>query len=386
LLRDLPAFAVTLMVSVALMGMTGCRDPYMPPAVTAPNAYLVVDGTVLSGPDSSYLTLSRTVSLSDSDQSVPETSANLLIEDQSGAVHTFHENGNGLYVLPPTTFPADRKYHLIVRTRDGSQFTSDFTEVKASPPIDSIFWRKDGDLTLYVATHDPSEQTRYYRWSFTEDWEYDSYYNALVGYDRNIQQLYPKTAADMTTQCFRSDHSKDVLIATTANLAHDVVDSQRIHTIAANTERLSTRYSIEVTQYALTRGSFEYWQLLKKNSNQLGTIFDPQPSQVTGNIHNTNHPDEPVIGLFSISGASRMRIFIRNAEVAPWSMPDQAKICEPPKNIRVDSAQYYLYDPAWEPAYYITDLTGGVQHMAIARKECVDCRTRGGSTVKPPYW
>ena len=373
-------------MSAAFLLLTSCRDAYNPPAIKAPNAFLVVDGTVLSGDDTSYISLSRTASLSDSETFHPETAANLLIEDQSGSVFPFHERGNGLYYLAPHQFQEDRKYHLVVRTKDGGQFASDFTEVKASPPIDSVFWRKDGDVAIYVATHDPSDQTRYYRWTFTETWEYDSYYNALVGYDRNNNLLYPKDSTEMTTQCFRSARSTEVLIATTANLAQDVVDSQRIHSIAYRTEPLTTRYSIEVTQYALTKGSFEYWQLLKKNSSQLGTIFDPQPSQVTGNIHNIQNPNEPVIGLFSISGASRKRIFIRNADVAPWALPDQAKICEPPKEIPVDSTIYYLYDPAWEPAYYITDFTGGVQHMAIAKKECVDCRVRGGSTVKPTFW
>ena len=369
-----------------LLLLASCRDPYNPPALSTPKAYLVVDGTVLSGDDTSYITLSRTASLADSENFRPELAASLLIEDQSGAVFPFHERGNGLYALAPQTFLPDRKYHLVVNTRDGAKYASDFTPVKPSPAIDSVFWRKDGDVSIYVATHDTADQTRYYRWTFTETWEYDSYYNALVGYDLNTRVLFPKDPSQMTTQCFRTGQSHEVLIATTANLAKDVVDSQLIRTIPQQTEPLTTRYSIEVTQYALTKGSFEYWQLLKKNSSQLGTLFDPQPSQVTGNLHNLQNPDEPVIGEFNISGASRKRIFIQNAEVAPWALPDQAKTCEPPKQIAVDSAAYYLYDPAWEPAYYITDFTGGLQHMAIAKKECVDCRVRGGSNVKPSFW
>jgi hypothetical protein len=40
-----------------------------------------------------------------------------------------------------------------------------------------------------------------------------------------------------------------------------------------------------VYQYALTKDQYDYWTELKKNSEQLGTLFDAQPSQLNSNIH-----------------------------------------------------------------------------------------------------
>jgi hypothetical protein len=372
---------------ILLTGLGSCRDPYAPPAITLPNHFLVVDGFVNAANDTSWIILSRTANLADTEQHIPETGAIMTLESSNGIViRTFLEKSNGNYMLPPTSLVANGQYRLSIQTTDGERFASDIVPVKSTPPIDSIFWRKDGDVTIYLATHDPSNSTRYYRWSYQEDWEYDSYFNSYLGYDINNHLLYSKTPDQMTTQCFRKAVSTDILVATTARQVEDRLDSVPLMVIPANSEKLTTRYSIEVTQSGMTEQAFEYWQQLQKNATQLGTIFDPLPSSVTGNLHDLTHPERPVLGLFSVTAPSKARIFIRNQQVAPWALPGQSTTCSSPTITVEDSAAYYLYDPKWQPAYYITNLTGGPRGLAVAPQECVDCRVRGGVTTKPAFW
>ncbi|MEJ7664694.1 MAG: DUF4249 family protein [Hymenobacter sp.] len=49
-------------------------------------------------------------------------------------------------------------------------------------------------------------------------------------------------------------------------------------------------YSILVRQYALTPEEFAYWDKLRKNTENLGTLFDPLPSQLSGNVHRLTMP------------------------------------------------------------------------------------------------
>ena len=382
-----PTFAAGAWTLALLFALASCRDPYMPPAITLPNHFLVVDGFVNASPDTSWILLSRTANLSDTQQHRPETGAIMTLEDKNGTViRTFLDEGDGRYMLPPFALPSAMQYRLSIKTTDGGRYASDPVPVKISPPIDSLFFTQDGDVTIYAATHDASNSTRYYKWQYREDWEYDSYYNSLIGYDIDNHVLYHKTADQLTTQCYRSAISSDIMIATTVRQAVDRVDSQLLIRIPVNTERLVTRYSIEVTQFGLSEQAFEYWQQLRKNANQLGTLFDPLPSTVTGNFHDLTHPDRPVLGLFSVMAPSRIRIFIRNQQVAPWALPGQSKTCSTPTFTVEDSAAYYLYDPKWQPAYYITNLTGGPRGLAVAPQECVDCRVHGGVTTKPAFW
>ena len=39
--------------------------------------------------------------------------------------------------------------------------------------------------------------------------------------------------------------------------------------------------------------------LMQKNAESLGSIFDEQPTQITGNIHSVTNPSEQVIGYVS---------------------------------------------------------------------------------------
>jgi hypothetical protein len=56
-------------------------------------------------------------------------------------------------------------------------------------------------------------------------------------------------------------------------------------------ERISSRYSTLVRQFAISPNTYNYWQNLK-NTEQLGTLFDAQPSQLVGNAH-CAVPNEP---------------------------------------------------------------------------------------------
>ena len=57
-----------------------------------------------------------------------------------------------------------------------------------------------------------------------------------------------------------------------------------------------------VNQYALTREAHEYWTLKKNNSESLGGLFDPLPSQAASNFRCVSHPDEPVFGPQTLQG------------------------------------------------------------------------------------
>jgi hypothetical protein len=44
--------------------------------------------------------------------------------------------------------------------------------VQNNPPIDSISWKRDEEgVRVFVNTHNPEGNTRYYRWEFEETWE-----------------------------------------------------------------------------------------------------------------------------------------------------------------------------------------------------------------------
>ncbi len=93
-------------------------------------------------------------------------------------------------------------------------------------------------------------------------------------------------------------------------------------TIPSADEKLSVLYFIKVRQYSISEEAYSYLQKLKKNTEEIGSIFAAQPSQLTGNIHCTTNPSETAIGFVEVSQEKQESIFISNKEVPGWNYDD----------------------------------------------------------------
>jgi hypothetical protein len=268
---------------------------------------------------------------------------------------------------------------LAIRAADGSSYISDFAPVKITPFIDSLTWsQKENDITIYLNTHDPQNNTRYYRWEYTETWDYNTPVEATINFKDG--RIVYRTDDELTKHCWQSAISTDIVQQSTAQLREDVVQQAPVAFFSSQSPRFESKYSINVKQFALTKEAYEYWQILKRNTQQLGSIFDAQPSQLVGNLHNLTKEDEPVIGYITAATMQEKRIFIRRAEVVnPYTPVSGCKSLIIP----VDSAAYYLANPLYVPAHYVGSGGGAI---AITTAECIDCRLAGGTTVRPLFW
>ena len=371
-----------LLYCLAFASLFSCKKPYEPPAIKAENNFLVVEGVINTYPASeTTVKLSHTRRLIDTVVSVPENSARVSIEDNNGASYFLTQTGAGIYKSEPLNLNASGSYRLKIITVNNHQYVSDFVPGKQNVVIDSLTWEKEKDVTIFVNTHDQQNNTRFYRWEYEETWEYHPFFDSNLGYANG--QIYYRDSSNQINQCWSTFSSTDILLASTRKLSEDVITHLPVAVVPARSEKISFKYSILVKQYALTLEAFEYWQILKKNTEQLGTLFDAQPSQLTGNIHNVKDAGEPVIGFISACSIQEKRIFIMHYEVAPWEGPDYnpAGYCDvfiiDPRN----AGDYLNNNTTLAPAYYVSG--GG---LAISKVTCIDCRLHGGSPVKPGFW
>ena len=360
------------------MMVSGCVKPYAPSLQITDNSYLVIDG-LLNADSSSIIRLSRTRNLSDTTPSIPEKAAQVFIEGQTGSLYAFQSTAEGEYTSENSSLNPLDKYRLKIITANGKQYLSDYLEVKQTPDIDSLHWEQHDAIFIYVNTHDPSSQSRYYRWEFTETVEYHAWYESYLDFQNG--QLVFLNPDQYRQICFKTFPSTDILVASSAALSEDVISHQLLQKIPNDNSKISQRYSIEVRQYVLTPDAYQFWQILKQNSEQTGGIFDPQPSQLKSNIHCTTNPQEPVIGFLSASSVKTKRLFIRNGELTDRKDAID-KACDPIIVADFDSLPYYLGSGALLPAY----LLGRSGPIALAPNICVDCRLMGGVTKKPSFW
>jgi hypothetical protein len=189
-------------------------------------------------------------------------------------------------------------------------------------------------------------------------------------------------------QCFANDISTSILLGSTAKLTQDVVYQNPVIFIPSTSEKIGVRYSILLRQYALTSEAFKFWTSLKKNTEQLGSIFDAQPSQINGNIHNLNNPAEAVVGYISTSTVQTKRIFIDDTELPRNWRPDYPVACQ------LDS--FYYSNPKSGQNEVGTLISGSeipissfgirtIEGYLGSSRPCVDCTLRG-KTAPPAFW
>jgi len=400
-----------------------CKVPYQPPVTTTAFNYLVVDGVINSSTaagDSTLIKLSRTFKISTSPVTNPELHAQVSVEDAANNSYALQDAGKGNYVAGPLGLDGSKQYRLRIKTSDNRMYLSDLVAVKPTPPIDSIgFTASPNQLIIYANTHDATNNTRYYRWDYTETWEFHPPYSPYwISNGTKIVPITPAQALQMHT-CWRGAISTDIILASSKQLTQDVIYQTPIAYIPSTSQKLSVEYSIQLKQYAVTEDDYTFVQQTKKNTEQLGSIFDALPSQINGNIHCVTNPAEPVFGYVSITNIQVKRVFIfRNQLPASYTYIDNA--CTTP-----DTAIYQAFKsfyvatyralndyPVVEndliplsssagpvdsitlpppfklrtgPPFFIPGPYPGAAGYFTEPKTCIDCRLFGTS-VKPPYW
>jgi hypothetical protein len=361
----------------------GCKKPYNPPAITAPGSYLVVEGVINAGADSTIITLSHTVNLSAATTVNPETGATVAVEGNDNTSYPLIETSTGHYAIASLNLINTKQYRLSIKTASNQQYLSAFVPVQITPPIDSLgFAVQANGIQVYANTHDSNNNTHYYRWDYGETWQFHAYYDSE--FISNGDTLLPRTLSQQIYFCFTHDTSSTIVLGSSAQLKQDVIYQDPITTIPSTSEKIEIKYSILLRQYALTADAFNFWTNLKKNTEELGSIFDAQPSNINGNIHNVANSGEPVIGYVSACTTQTKRIFINNAQlphswlpVSPYQCAlDSLKGASPPALVTLPVHGFGIIP------WYVKAILAGYLSTTI---ECADCTIRG-TTVQPAFW
>lgn len=246
-------------------------------------------------------------------------------------------------------------------------------EMKPVPVIDSLYYEKmtlkpkdeeyvaQEGCQVYLNTYDPENKTKFYRWEYSETWEFRLPYNV------------PNRV------CWISANSDKINIRNTSVFAEDRVTRYPLNFISNQTDRLRVKYSIRVNQYALTEDEYLYWEKLQNVAEQVGGLYDITPAAIPSNIFCTNDPKENVLGYFSVSAETSKRIFIKDyfsgvVNLYTNCATDTIIGTGPIPNLGISVWVIFNDIDGAPPTRILTDTKG-----------CADCSVRG-TTVEPAFW
>ena len=383
-------------ILVALMiHLNGCITQFIP-KTNEDKKILVVEGLITDQPDADTIKLSKSLPLGAKIFANPVTGGAVTISDNLGNSYYLTEVKAGIYVTDPAGFRGVIGLHYTLHINanvagNNHNYESYPMEIKPVPPIDSVYYEKvtlqginttgnEEGCQIYLNTHDPTKQNKFYRWEYSETWEFRLPYDPVTN-----------------RQCWLSKNSEVINIKNTSTLEEDKINRYPLTFISNQTDRLNVKYSILVNQYSMNEDEYLYWEKLQNISQQVGGLYDMVPSSVPSNIFCIDDPNEKVLGYFSVSARSSKRIFIKDhfsglINLYTACFGDTVFNGDPIPNL--NTFAWIIETGALHPITFINVVGVGVLEIVqppipfviITYTEgCADCTVRGTKT-EPDFW
>lgn len=364
-----------------LLLLTTCVEPYPLPKLEANSQILIVDAFLNATANEVSVRLSRSVNLNDEVGSTPQQAATVVVEQEGGGSITLFEQQPGLYYAPIAS-DLTKRYRLRVEA-NGERYLSSFETVYSTPTIDSLTWTpKEDGISVNVNAHDPTGQSKYYFWTYEETWEYRAAFQSNFKFE-NGNYIYRLPEEDIY-KCYMDRSSNEIMIGTTNRLAEDIISQFSVVTLPLRSEKLNYNYSIHVKQITISQSAYDFWQQLKRNTESLGTLFDPQPSQITGNMSAENGSGQ-VIGYFYASTLAQERLTLTLEDLPDaYQFIQDIGLCE-------EDTVFLNELPQFQPKTYnlivgVYNTFGSLIGFRYSTHPCTDCILRGGRREKPSFF
>ena len=353
---------------------------------------LFVDGTITANSDMTFY-LSKSFSINDIN--IPpeslNTNAKIFIIGSNGYQSPPAINlGRGTYIIPSIGELDDNVEYGIRIEYEGDAYQSTLSKPLHTPEIDSVSWtqpEKAGEVFFRVSTHDDTGQAHFFIWNYTEDWEITASYYTTAFYNSITNEHYTINPAPHY-YCWKNRLSNTFLIGSTESLGENRIINKQLYHHRHDDDRFSLLYSVVVYQKAITKNAFEYYHNKIVINDEMGGLFTPQPSELTGNITCITNPSKKVMGYIEpVKNITQKRIFVQ-AENILGPRPFNCKIMTSSDvatylaNNEIDYNQFIA--SGFRPALELDIMTGMPLEWSTA--SCTDCVLNGGSKKKPDFW
>ena len=373
------------LVFVLLATLLGCRTPYEPEVPATELRVLVVEGYLDTEGLKSELKLSRTAPLGASSAFIPELRAKVMLKSASGQVFPLTETGLGTYIFE-RNIDEKQSYLLEIELSSGERYVSEGLQPIVTPEIiDAGFKRDEEGVEVFVSTQGNANADDFL-WTFEETWIFRPRIRTAYIYVPEIKNVRDQKEAEQTSLCFKTEPSPGILLETSSRFKDQVVFQKTITEIPTDDERIMERYSILVSQKGLASKDVPFWEILKKNTEDIGSIFSPLPSLIGGNIKSLDAAKNPVIGQVSLGVIRQKRIYINQVQVSPWNYLDpKFNDCVIGEEVVLAKDYQTIFgNGAVVPARPFMVGTSIVGYYPSSRR-CTDCSLYA-SKLKPIFW
>jgi Domain of unknown function (DUF4249) len=285
-----------------IISLTACLDEYKLP-VGQQTQRLVVESLLTNEDIRPFVTLSYTTQFGTATDTKPALGALVKITDSKGKVVIFRSvpNQPGKYqpTEPAFTGEPGNSYTMSVKLTDGREYVSPAERMPAAVPIENLTAKFDkvnnSGYHVFLDTRDPKNVENYYRWG-----GWGLYKRKSTG----VPLSFSGICCDV---CWIRQDVTGINLFADSNLDGNLVSGRPVY---FSPFYYYGAHHIEIKQYAISRKTYQFWQRFQTQANREGSIFDPLPAPVAGNLANPNDPNDVALGYFEVSAVAKKRLTI----------------------------------------------------------------------------
>lgn len=313
-------FLKLLLLTIFATGLTSCLEE-VEVAIRNEDLKLVVDGSISNQKPPYRVKLSYSGDFQYANQ-LPEENvikfAKVSMTDDLGKKIIFYPQANGTYLTLDTDdnqAKVGRTYTLTIELPSGEIYQSRPEKMPSIVPIDKIYYEyrsvsssydsqgfviNPNGYDIFIDTQDPANQTNYYRWE------------ASTVSRRSATGVVCGFFTICNTSCNQEIKSIESL-NTYSDLYVNGNAIKKQQVIFSPLYATGYHY-IEVSQLSLTREAYQFWKRFEEQQTRTGSVLDPLPASIEGNIYSVKDPNKLAIGFFSAVGAYKKRFILDNTQ------------------------------------------------------------------------
>jgi|GEM_PF-246548 len=270
--------------------------------------------------------------------------AKVFINDEEGRIELLSDQGSGIYHTS-SEFAAEigKAYSLNIELRDGNRYVSTPELVTPVPPIDSLTYQStriatsnilNDEIGVQVMAHfqDPRDQQNFYYWPLLEsDFVIISepeLYRLPPIHPTNPRGAAPKACC---SRCFHKETPSPFSVNTISDVDFNGLYQRRVIAyVRDNGIRFKEAYRLDLLHLSISDGAHRFLSLIDQQLRLRGTVFDPPPANIRGNMVSLSNPEEQVLGYFFAADELKLRVYIQKSKLEfvlspPTTVPDDCR-------------------------------------------------------------
>jgi Domain of unknown function (DUF4249) len=265
---------------------------------------IIVEGGITDNSNENFLRLSYSDAVGAPKRVLPTSGVYVEIRTAKGQKYTMRADpqGSGLFTAENGKLNGigGESYALYIKLPDGREYQSEFQSMPLAVPIKNLNYDSQESPSVgyqvSLDIDDPKATENYYRW-VSEGFHIRQASGVKIGFGDNY----------CCKTCWVKIKNEKLNILSDQNFNGKTIKNRPVF--------FSPYYGIgmhkiNVKQFNINRQAYQYYTKLKSQLNRSGSIFDPLPATVRGNIVNLKDSDDTALGFFEVSSVSKKQLDI----------------------------------------------------------------------------